>query len=140
MKNILIALLVLAIILPVGIFFLGERKPKRFKNMLAVNIISFFGVMMFAVFFMFSGQALASEVPNAAGAGSAADGLRYLGAALSTGLATIGAGVATGSAAAAALGALSENEGIMGKALIFVALAEGIAIYGMLVSFMILNG
>jgi V/A-type H+-transporting ATPase subunit K len=44
-----------------------------------------------------------------------------------------------GSAATAAIGAISENEGLMGKALIFVAMAEGIAIYGLLVAFMILG-
>ena len=45
----------------------------------------------------------------------------------------------TASAASAALGALSEDSGIMGKALIFVALAESIALYGLLISFSILG-
>ena len=62
-----------------------------------------------------------------------------LGAGIVTGLACIGAGIATGSAAAAAVGAVSEDEKMMGKSLIFVAMAEGIAIYGLLVAFMILN-
>lgn len=65
-------------------------------------------------------------------------GLRYIAAAIATGCATIGAGIATGAASSAAMGAVSENEKIMGKALVFVALAEGIAIYGLLVTFMIL--
>ena len=48
-------------------------------------------------------------------------------------------GVAVASAASSALGALSEDSSIMGKALIFVALAESIALYGLLISFSILG-
>ena len=65
--------------------------------------------------------------------------LGYMAAALSTGLSCIGAGVAVASAASAAIGALSEDSSIMGKALIFVALAESIALYGLLISFSILG-
>lgn len=83
--------------------------------------------------------ALAATEATAEAAPAAGEGLRFLAAALSTGMSTIGAGIAVASAASAALGALSEDSKIMGKALIFVALAEGVALYGMLISFMILN-
>ena len=136
-QQIIISLLLLTIIIPVGIFYIGERKVKRFKTLLAVNIISFFSVLILSTIFIFSGSAFAAETASTV-SGDAA-GLAFLGAALSTGLGSIGAGIATGSAASSALGALSENDGIMGKALIFVALAEGIAIYGLIISFMILN-
>jgi len=63
----------------------------------------------------------------------------FIGAGLVTGLGAIGTGIAVSSAAAAAIGAISENENNFGKAMIFVAMAEGIAIYGLLVSFMILG-
>ena len=76
---------------------------------------------------------------GAEAAASANAGMAYLAAALVTGLACIGAGIAVAAAASAALGAISENDKIMGKALIFVALAEGIALYGLLVTFMILG-
>ena len=62
-----------------------------------------------------------------------------LGAALSTGLACIGAGIAVGIAGAAAIGGITEKPEILGRTLIFVGLAEGIAIYGLIISFMILN-
>jgi V/A-type H+-transporting ATPase subunit K len=137
-QQIVIALLLLAIIIPIGAFFIGERKVRRFKTTLAVNIISFFAILLFSTVVLFSGDAFAAEAAAAAISGDAA-GMVFLGAALSTGLGSIGAGIATGSAASAALGALSENDGIMGKALIFVALAEGIAIYGLIIAFMILN-
>ena len=131
-QSITLGLLALAIILPIGIFFIGERNPSRFRGALAINIISFFGVMLFATVFLFSTSAQASAPTDT-------NGLRFIGAALATGMSTIGAGIATGSTASAAMGALSENEGIMGKALIFVALAEGIAIYGLIISIMIMG-
>ena len=55
------------------------------------------------------------------------------------GLAAIGAGVAVASAAPAAIGAVSEDPKAFGKAIIFVVLGEGIAIYGLLISILIIN-
>ena len=54
-------------------------------------------------------------------------------------LSCIGSGYAVASSASAALGALSEDSSVFGKALIFVALAEGIAIWGFIVAFLILT-
>ena len=62
-----------------------------------------------------------------------------LAAALVTGLSCIGGGIAVASAASAALGAISEDQSILGKSLIFVGLAEGVALYGLIISFMILG-
>ena len=146
MQQFLAALLVCAIVVPAGLFWMtagrlpAAQKQTRFRQVLCVNVVSFFGMMGFAVVFMFSSALTANPAGTAtAAAGITDEGMRFIAAALSTGLATVGAGIATGAAASAGLGALSENEGIMGRALIFVALAEGIAIYGLLISFMILN-
>jgi V/A-type H+-transporting ATPase subunit K len=62
-----------------------------------------------------------------------------LAAAISTGLATIGAGIAVSATGAAAVGAIAEKPESFGRSLIFVGLAEGIAIYGLIISFMLLN-
>ncbi|MFN8486020.1 MAG: ATP synthase subunit C [Caldilineaceae bacterium] len=62
-----------------------------------------------------------------------------LGAALATGMAAIGAGIAVGIAGAAAIGAMAEKPELLGRTLIIVGLAEGIAIYGLIISFMILT-
>lgn len=132
--KILFAILFLTIVLPIGGFFITEQKNRNLKKTLLINILSFFGVLLFSTIFLFSEPASAAEA-----VGSSSDGLAYIGAAISVGLGSIAAGNATGSAASAALGALSENDKIMGKALIFVALAEGIAIYGLIIAFMILN-
>ncbi|KAA0253612.1 MAG: ATPase [Chloroflexi bacterium] len=61
-----------------------------------------------------------------------------LAAALSTGLACIGAGIAVGGSGAAAVGATAEKPESFGRALIFVGLSEGIAIYGLIISFLVL--
>ena len=74
----------------------------------------------------------------AAATSGMADGLAYIGAALATGLSCIGGGIAVGNAAPAAIGATSEDPKAFGKAIIFVVLGEGIAIYGMLVSILLI--
>jgi len=138
MINIITAALILSIVIPFGAYFIGEKGIKSFKTSMAVNVISFFSVLVVGTIVMFSGNVFAAEAAESTAAASA-NGMGYLAAALVTGMSTIGAGIAVSSAAAAALGALSEDQSIMGKALIFVALAEGIALYGLLISFTILG-
>ena len=65
-------------------------------------------------------------------------GLKYIAAALAVGLSGIGGGLAVASSASAALGAISENDSAFGKALIFVGLAEGVALYGLIVALLLL--
>ncbi|MBI3150958.1 MAG: hypothetical protein HYZ21_02390 [Chloroflexi bacterium] len=69
---------------------------------------------------------------------AAVDQYATLAAALSTGLACIGAGIAVGGSGAAAVGATAEKPESFGRALIFVGLSEGIAIYGLIISFLVL--
>ena len=63
----------------------------------------------------------------------------YMAAALSTGLSALAAGIAVGGVGAAAIGAMAEKPELFGRTLVFVGLAEGIAIYGLIISIMILN-
>ena len=130
-------LLILSIAVPFGIYFISGRKHG--KGMLVTNITTFFGVLLTATCCLFGGNVGLAEGEAAAAAASGDIGMAYLAAALVTGMATIGAGIAVASASSAALGAISEDPKIMGKSLIFVALAEGIALYGLLVTFMILG-
>jgi V/A-type H+-transporting ATPase subunit K len=60
-------------------------------------------------------------------------------AALATGMSALGAGFAVAKVGTAAIGALAEKPELFGRLLIFVGLAEGIAIYGLIVSILILN-
>ena len=63
----------------------------------------------------------------------------FVAAALATGISSLGAAYAVGHVGAAALGAMGERPEISGRALIFLGLAEGIAIYGLIVAIMILG-
>ena len=137
-KMTLTAALVLSVAVPFGAFAAGERTKGRYKTALAVNLLMFFGTLAFAAVLMFSGNAMAAEGAAAAGKASAA-GMGYLSAALSTGLSCLGGGIAVSAAASAALGAISEDSSILGKSLIFVGLAEGVCLYGLIISFMILG-
>ena len=137
-KMTLTAALVLSVAVPFGAFAAGERTKGRYKTALAVNLLMFFGTLAFAAVLMFSGNAMAAEGAAAAGKASAA-GMGYLSAALSTGLSCLGGGIAVSAAASAALGAISEDSSILGKSLIFVGLAEGLCLYGLIISFMILG-
>jgi V/A-type H+/Na+-transporting ATPase subunit K len=80
---------------------------------------------------------LATGLNQAAAAG--ADPYVTIAAAISTGLACLGAGIAVANTGAAAIGAIAEKPETFGRALIFVGMAEGIAIYGLIISFLVLN-
>jgi V/A-type H+-transporting ATPase subunit K len=71
---------------------------------------------------------------------AAADPYASLAAGISTGLAALGAGVAVSGTGAAAIGAIAEKPEALGRSLIFVGLAEGVAIYGLLIAFLVLFG
>ncbi len=131
--------LILSIIIPFGAYLIGEHNRGRFKTCIGVNAFFFFGTMLVAIIVMFSGTITASAAAETADSSGLMMGLGYLGAALSTGLSCVGGGIAVASAASAALGAISEDSSILGRTLIFVGLTEGIALYGLIISFMILG-
>jgi V/A-type H+/Na+-transporting ATPase subunit K len=66
-------------------------------------------------------------------------GWAFVAAALSTALAAVGAGYAVARVGSAAIGAIAEKPELFGRVLVLVGLAEGIAIYGLIVSILILN-
>jgi len=139
--------LVLSFLVPFGAYMKGERNKGRYKKSLVVNVVLFFGILVVAFIAAFAGgTTVAQAAAGAEGAaegtadgGGIATGLGYLAAALVTGMSCIGGGIAVSSAASAALGAISEDSSILGKSLIFVGLAEGVALYGLIISFMILG-
>ena len=139
-KIIFIAALVLSIIIPFGYYLIGEKNKKRYKRTIGVNAFLFFGAFAIASIMMLAGPANVQAAETAAASGATlATGMGYLAAALVTGLSCIGGGIAVASAASAALGAISEDSSVLGKSLIFVGLAEGVCLYGLIISFMILG-
>jgi len=140
----LLALSILGLILIGGYFhFRPIRDPAKaqrwWRNSIGANVaLGAIGLLGFA--FSTSQEVLAaSEAVTAGGDISVGLGLALLGIGLPTGLATIGAGIAVGTVGAAALALLGEKPEMFGRTLIFVGLAEGIAIYGLVVTILLLG-
>lgn len=134
-------ILVIASVIVLGTIGYGmvlmERQVKgdrpKLRKLLKMNLAVFVPTVAAALILLVPG------IVSAAGEPRQVNGIGLLAAALSTGLATIGTGYAVGVVGSAALGAVSEDDSILGKTLIFVGLAEGIAIYGLIISIMILG-
>ncbi len=138
-KIVFIIALVLSIIIPFGYYLLGrEKSRRRYKRAIGSNVFFFFGAFVVASIMLLGGPDVQAAGSVATDSGFAT-GLGYLAAALVTGLSCIGGGIAVASAASAALGAISEDSSVLGKSLIFVGLAEGVCLYGLIISFMILG-
>ena len=133
-------LMALPVVFLIGSVLLAVRAVSRGKSRKTTMLMQLasFG-FVFAVCMICPFVASAAATGDAAAAVAGADGMAYIGAAAATGLSCIGGGIAVGNAAPAAIGATSEDPKAFGKAIIFVALGEGIALYGMLISIMILS-
>lgn len=131
-----LVLVISTILVGVGVYSGKEKFTKlASKSTLKVAMGTFASVMMLSLMFMAPDIAYAAEASTQ----SAANGLGLIAMAISTGLACLGAGAAVGSIGSSALGAISEDPKMMGKALIFIGLGEGIAIYGLIISIIILG-
>ena len=126
MMDYLFLLPVCFLVLSVVLATRAVKRGTKTKKAVAVQLVSFLVVTLFC--FGVPMVAQAADASTAAAAASSANGMGLIAAALSTGIAGIGGGIA----------ATSEDPKAFGKALIFVALGEGIALYGLLVSILIL--
>ncbi len=137
----LLPLAVVALLaMPLVPVYRGITTGRKAKHAVVFNLCAFFGVAALMMILPIGNVvALAAEETAVAEVISTGAGMGYLAAALVTGLSCIGAGIAVAAAAPAAIGAFSENSKNFGKALIFVALGEGVALYGLLISILIIN-
>lgn len=92
-----------------------------------------------AVVFLWSGASLAETGDAVQQGASRGGGWGLIAAALAVGMSSLGAAIAVAAVGSAALGAMSEKPELGGRALIFLGLAEGIAIYGLIIAIMILG-
>jgi V/A-type H+-transporting ATPase subunit K len=86
--------------------------------------------------FLVMGAAVFAQEGEAAASGTAV--WRYFAAALAVGISCIAGGIAVGQIGSAAMGAMSENPELSGKALPYAGLAEGICLWGFLVALLIM--
>lgn len=134
--------IILLISMPLIPVLSGKVNAQNAKFRVLTQVSVFSAVFLAVMIFQINGLvAMAAETETVATgfAGSNAQGMGFLAAAIATSASALGAGFAVASAAPAAIGAISENSENFGKAMIFVALAEGVAIYGLLISILIIN-
>lgn len=96
-------------------------------------------VSLFMVATIFVGKAYSTETITQESKNPESVKWGFFSAAVTTGLSTIAAAIAVGLVGSSAMGAMSERPEMAGRALIFVGLAEGIAIYGLIIAIMILG-
>ncbi|MDR0721204.1 MAG: ATP synthase subunit C [Treponema sp.] len=106
---------------------------KRVIIMLVLVFVSTAPVLIFA-----QEAKSATPVSSEASAGNESAIWKYIAAALAVGISCIAGGIAVGQIGAAAMGAMSENPELSGKALPYAGLAEGICLWGFLVALLIL--
>ena len=129
----------LALVFATPILYRKKAFPLRYlKTASIAKIGAVFLLCAIVVVAGFAGRADAAAESAAASDGFAT-GVGYIAAALSTGMACIGAGIAVAASASAAIGASAEDPSMMGRVLIFVAMGEGVTLFGLLVSIMILG-
>ncbi len=112
---------------------------KRFKGLIAILAVTALTSLV-SSFILWLTPAMASDATAAVPAVSeGAVQWGFIAAALATGLSSLGAGIAVAGVGSAAIGAIAEKPELLGRTLILVGLAEGIAIYGLIVSILIFN-
>lgn len=119
-----------------GILCMKRNIKVSKKTLRKAVVVNAFSMLLLFVIGLVPDVLFAAETATKSNASS---GLGFVGVALSTGLAAVGAGIGVGQAGSAAIGAISEDSSILGKTLIILGLAEGIAIYGLVISIMILQ-
>jgi V/A-type H+-transporting ATPase subunit K len=142
--TLLITLIALAVFLP-GLYFLinpesAKKIPLRWMKVSILCNLGLFALGILAVLAGGFNEVIAAEpAMGSAGEISLGLGLAVIGIGLPTGLATIGAGIAVGSVGSASLAVITEKPELFGRTLIYLGLAEGIAIYGLVVSILLLG-
>ena len=140
MTYVLIALPLVALIASVIFAIRSVKRGKKTRSAVATQLLAFLAVAVvtFAVPMVASA---ADEEPTAETTTTSNEGrwAGFFAAGAVTGTSGIGGGMAVAAAAPAAIGATSADPKAFGKALIFVALGEGVALYGLLISILILN-
>lgn len=134
----LVGLPVIAVVFLATRLLLRHSGRRVLRSVLAADALVLAGAVPVLVMALGSGSARAAGTAQAAsdsGSGSAA----LIGAAIAVAGATIGAAIAVAYTGAAALAAISERPELFGRAMVIVGLAEGIAIYGLVVAIILIG-
>ncbi len=119
---------------------LASRIRPWYRPAMGTQLLAFVGAQLgLLVLGINDAFAQAAETVTVVNEISTGMGLAIIGAGIPTALSTIGAGIAVGPIGAASLAAITEKPENLGRTLIYLGLAEGIAIYGLVVSILLLN-
>ncbi len=144
--NLLLAIIALNLLLTLGLGIYLEFRPltesalaqRWWKGTVGTNVLVLalagIGALLLGI-----DNALAQQTATVGGEVSTGLGLALLGAGIPTGLAAVGAGLAVGPVGAASLAIIAEKPEMFGRTLIYLGLAEGIAIYGLVVTILLLG-
>ena len=142
----LLALMTLSLfsIILLGLYFEIQPLPKDasapqwLKSTVAINLVTLVGAQLGLLLLGIQDvMAIEPTTTQAVTGISLGQGLAMIGIGIPTAFATIGAGIALGPVGAAALAVIAEKPELLGRSLIFIGLAEGIAIYGLLVTILL---
>lgn len=117
-----------------------QRRLPWYRGAVLGNVLLFF-VTQVALLFVGVQKVMAQSAGEMAGVPevSLGLGLALIGAGIPTALATIGAGMAVATVGSSAMALISEKPEMFGRTLVYLGLAEGVAIYGLVVSILILG-
>jgi V/A-type H+-transporting ATPase subunit K len=144
----IIMLMTTTILSLIGLGLYLEFKPLQavntkswFKGSLSINLLVFLGAQGLLIYMGFQEAMASSAVAQVAAGGeiSTGMGLAIIGIGIPTAISTLGAAIAVGPIGAASLAALAEKPEMFGRTLIYLGLAEGIAIYGLVLSILLLG-
>jgi V/A-type H+-transporting ATPase subunit K len=136
------ALPVLVVVGSVTAWCLRRRQRTALRVVLAVDGVALLAALVLVAMAFSAGPSTASAAPPAVAAASASgavNGSALIGAAIAVAGSSIGAAIAVAYTGSAALAAISERPELFGRAMVIVGLAEGIAIYGLSVSIILIG-
>lgn len=120
-----------------------RRHPRAAVLLTVLNVVLLTAALGLLVIIVTADWGFAAGRPEVTTAGqtaaAAANGSALLGAAIAVAGSAIGAGIAVAYTGAAALAAMSERPELFGRAMVVVGLAEGIAIYGLIVAIILVG-
>ena len=134
----LLAMILLGIYLEMQPAEQKRKIPRWVKGSVGVNLLLFVGGVALLLFAGVN-EAAAQQASQGTSEISVGYGLALIGIGLPTGLAAIGAGVAVSSVGSASLAVIVEKPEIFGRTLVYLGLAEGIAIYGLVITILMLG-
>jgi len=124
----------------VGIWFQLRRRPRQgLRALRLLNIALLIGAGVLVALAVSASPSSAATGAAAAAGAKSYGGQALIGAAIAVAGSSIGAAIGVAYTGSAALAAMSERPEVFGRAMVIVGLAEGIAIYGLVIAILLIG-